>query len=87
MPRFTIHNLLFATFWLVLWGTAFVLFQYDVPDLFRFVLALFIVAGPFMVAGSSVGKTLSGAKCSAVAIGVFLLWYWLNDYPLLIGNS
>lgn len=84
MPRFAIRNLLAATAWFVLWGTSIHLFRVDIPDSLRFMATLYIVAGPFIIAGSAVGKTLSGVKVGAVAVGLFLLWYWLNDYPLLI---
>lgn len=68
MARFSIRNLLAATFWLCIWGTSLVNYQWliDYPSLWMLIVTLplwlFIFAGPFVVIGALFGNTFKGFK-------------------------
>jgi hypothetical protein len=76
-PRFSIRNLLAATFWLCIWGVVLVNYQWliDYRSLWMLIVTLplwlYIFAGPFVVIGSLAGNTFKGFKigmCLAVAV-------------------
>jgi hypothetical protein len=77
MPRFTIKNLLTATFWACVWGTVLINYKWlDNSDSNWMLLVLvpvwlFIFAGPFIVIGSAFGRAYRGLKigmCVAITI-------------------
>lgn len=80
MPRFTIRNLLQATFWACLWGTALINFKHfgDIEDaeklvVFRPVLS-FVIAGPFIIVGSAVGRGWKGLTIGmSIALSLIIL--------------
>ena len=64
--RFSIRNLLLATFWLCLWGADVVIYRrvIETPGIPTMLILLpmwmFLIAGPFVVAGSIFNRTRTG---------------------------
>jgi hypothetical protein len=82
MPRFNLRNLLVAMALTVLWGATLVNYQQLIDHRDGWALAVclplwvYVVAGPFIVAGAALGKVNAGIKfglgCAALLF-VFIL--------------
>jgi len=82
--RFSIRNLLLATFWLSLWGADVVIYRRVIetpglpPLLVLLPMWMFLIAGPFVVVGSVFNRTRTG-----FVVGVSLALMMLLGIVLL----
>ena len=89
MPRFTIRNLLTATFWLCLWFVALRNFPTQPRSGLGVAVSIaswfYIIAGPFTVLGALAGETVRGfAFGAAVAVGLTLFIMMVGYMGMLL---